>query len=319
MVLPPDPWTRAMEDGSVRVDGLTWTCITEHVDAPSRFIATAEGSDVGENGVRRLALDVIAGQAPAGIPVFFGREHMQRNLIVRADTSLTSPRDLVGKRVASRLPVDSGTGAGVLMMLESGYGVDLHDIIWRTRNPDQPRGNKMGLRHELGPDNEPELFELLRRGEVDAVYVTTGPRYWSMFGGTGDKGEEVTRPYPDLRPLINDPTVIAETYRRTKLYPITDIAVINPELAARAPDAPAKVVDALAQANALAASYRDPAEQQLAEREIALLGEDPHQYGLSADARKNLDILLDLFYRLGSLERRLQPEELIVPSVARPR
>jgi hypothetical protein len=153
---------------------------------------------------------------------------------------------------------------------------------------------------------------------VDAVYVTTGPRYWSMFGGTGDKGEEVISPYPDLRPLMNDPAAIAEPYRRAKLYPITDVGVMNADLAARNLDAPAKVVAALAQANTLASSYRDAAEQQLAEREIELLGEDPHQYGLSADARKNLDVLLDLFFRLGSLERRLEPEELFIPSVARP-
>jgi ABC-type nitrate/sulfonate/bicarbonate transport system substrate-binding protein len=241
---------------------------------------------------------------------------MQRNLFVRADSSLTHPRDLVGKTVASRLPIDSGTGGGVLMMLEAAYGIDLHDIVWRTRAPDQPKNNRMGLRMEQGPDNEPELFEQLRRGEIAAVYVTTGPRYWSMFGGAGDKADEVVSPYKDLRPLITDPAVMADTYRRSGgLYPITDVGVMDAGLAARHPDAPAKVVDALAQANALSSKYRDAAEQKLAEREIELLGEDPHQYGLTANARKNLATVLDLFYHLGSIERKVEPEELFVPSV----
>jgi hypothetical protein len=92
---------------------------------------------------------------------------------------------------------------------------------------------------------------------------------------------------------------------------------MNAQLADQHPDSPAKVVEALAQANARATNYRDAAEQQLAEREIALLGEDPHQYGLTANARKNLATVLDLFYRLGSIERKVEPEELFISASLR--
>ena len=319
MVLPPAPWTRAMEDGRVRVEGLAWTCNAEIGNAPDRFIATAsQECDVGENGVRRLALAIIDGAPPTGLPVFFGREHMQRNFIVRADSSMTSPRDLAGRRVATRLSIESGTGAGVLMMLESAFGVDLRDIVWQTGSPGQPKVNRMGLRLEPGSLDETELFEELRQGKVDAVFATTGPRYWSMFGGEGDHLDPLIRPFPDLRPLMHDPTQIAETYRRTHLCPITDVVVVKPQLATGESPIPARVVEALVQANALASSYRGAAEQQLAVREVELLGEDPHQYGLGTDQRANLATLLDLFYRLGSIARPVEPEELFVPSVARP-
>ena len=65
-------------------------------------------------------------------------------------------------------------------------------------------------------------------------------------------------------------------------------------------------------ANAMASQYRPPEEQEMAEREIRMLGEDPHQYGLTATNRANLAALLDFFYRLGALERVLEPEELFV-------
>ena len=56
----------------------------------------------------------------------------------------------------------------------------------------------------------------------------------------------------------------------------------------------------------------DVLKQEMAEREIRMLGEDPHQYGLTPTNRANLAALLDFFYRLGALERVLEPEELFV-------
>src|SRR5438552_7542786 len=105
MLFPSDPWTRALEEeGAFSEPGITWESRSDIALAPERFIVAAEGGfDVGENGVRRAALNLQAGKPADGIPVFFGREHMQRNFFVRADSSMRSLRDLAGRRVGSRL------------------------------------------------------------------------------------------------------------------------------------------------------------------------------------------------------------------------
>ena len=54
--------------------------------------------------------------------------------------------------------------------------------------------------------------------------------------------------------------------------------------------------------------------ERLARRELELLGEDPHCYGLGENQRKNLAAFLDLLARMGALDRYLEPEELFVPS-----
>lgn len=308
MVIPSAPWTRAMEDGAVRVEGLSWECISDIGDAPARFIAT-EKADVGENGVRRLLLDHLKGSPPVAIPVFFGREHMQRNILVREDSALSHPRDLAGKRIGSRLTIVSGTSAGVLMMLEQAYGLDLRGIEWRMGDGVLPV-NRLGLNLGPGPATDAEVFELLVRGELDAVVVTGGPRYWSLFGG--DKIDEEIRSHP-VRPLIADPATIADAYRRTALYPITDLAVVREGLGAADLDVPARLVEAFSRSNAVASRYRGADEEALAQREIELLGEDPHLYGLGANPRRNLAAFIDFLYRLGAIERFVEREALFVP------
>src|SRR5688500_8504496 len=134
MVLPPDPWTRAISEQRVGLPGVSWECNTEMANAPDRFVASA-GLDVGENGVRRLVLDRRRGARPTAIPVFLGREHMQRNISVRAASPPTHPRDLAGKRVASWLTPHSGTGAAVMMMLEHAYEVPVNEIEWLMGDP----------------------------------------------------------------------------------------------------------------------------------------------------------------------------------------
>jgi len=312
MLLPGNPWTRALEEGAVSEPGLTWDSRSDVELAHHRFeVAATGGFDVGETGILHVALDVLAGRPANGIPVFFGREHMQRNIFVRADSPMKALRELAGKRVGSNLPADSGTGSGVLMMLELGYGVDLRSIEWHCGRNEHPV-NRMGLNLLRGPDNLEEVFQAVLRGELDAGFHTGGPRYWSMFGGAGDNVDENVKKHDDIRLLLNHPAQIADQYKRTGLYPITDIVTLRPQLAQQHPDLPDRLVSLFSKANALASRYRPPEEQQLAEREIRMLGEDPHQYGLTPSNRANLAALLDLLYRLGSLERVLEPEELFV-------
>jgi 4,5-dihydroxyphthalate decarboxylase len=311
MIVPNAPWTRALIDGSVPVPGVELDCATTGETAPERFGAAASAQvEVGEAGIRTILLEHERGEPARALPVWFGREHMQRNVIVRQDSPLRHPRDLIGKRIGSRQPIVSGTNAGIVMMLDQGYGIAPTDVEWVVRSADGLPANRLGVRFTFGPDSYDGIFAMLQRGEVDAVTVTAGPRYWSLFGPDG-VDREIAK-YGGLRPLITGPELIAETYRRTGLYPITDLVALRPGLAEQHPELPAKLVAAYAEANALARKYRDAAEQRLAEREIELLGEDPHEYGLTPKARASLAALIDLFYRLGAIESASDPEALFV-------
>ena len=315
MVVPPAAWTAAMEDGSVQVPGLSWETAPHIENAPARFVATREQAyDVGENGLRRYILDLLDGAPPTAIPVFFSREYMHRNLLVREDSSLSSPADLAGKAIGARLTVVSGTSAAVLMMLEQAYGVDLTSLKLHM-NIGQFPTNRMGLNMLPGPETDELAFSQLLQGEVDAIILTTGPRYWSLFGGDGI--DDVVQAHPGIRALVTEPDVIVDAYRRTGLYPISDLVVLRRELVADAPDVPAQLVDAFAEANRLAGRHRDAAEQSMADRELALVGGDPYGYELGPDQRLNLKAYTDFFYRMGAIERSLEPEELFVPSTVR--
>lgn len=311
MVVPPAPWTGAIADGSVQIAGVRWDCSSAIDHAPDRFVATKE-LDVGENGLRRLALDVLAGAPPVGIPVFFGREHMQRNIIVRESAGIARPQDLAGKKVGSRLTIVSGTVAGIMLMLERGYDVRLADIIWHCGDPGKLTDNRLGLTLKPGAETDEENFKLLLGGKLDAAVVTTGPRYWSLFGGARE--DEALARFPGLRPLIHEPATIAQVYRRTGLYPITDTGVVSANLLKRDAGLPRKLVEAFSRANDLAAKYRSREEEQLARRELELLGEDPHRYGLGENQRKNIAAFLDLLARMGALPEHIEPGRLFVPS-----
>ena len=315
IVVPPAAWTAAMEDGSVQVPGLTWETAAHIAHAPARFVATREQAyDVGENGLRRYIIDLLDGAPPTAIPVFFSREYMHRNLLVREDSPLSSLADLAGKAIGSRLTVVSGTGAAVLMMLEQAYDVDLPSLKLHMDIGRFPT-NRLGLNMQPGPGTDDVALAQLLGGELDAVIMTTGPRYYSLFGGDGV--DDVVAAHPGLRTLVTEPEVMVDAYRRTGLYPISDVVVLRRELVDEAPEAPAQLVDAFSQANALAGRHRDAEEQGMADRELALLGSDPYGYGLGPDQRLNLKAYTDFFHRMGAIERALEPEELFVPSTLR--
>jgi hypothetical protein len=311
MVIPAAPWTRALENGGVGIDGYRIECVSDIDNAPERFIAThAADTAVGENGVRRLILDMEKGAPPSALPVSFGPEHMQRNILVPRDSPLTSVQDLIGKRVGSRLSAMSGTGAGVLMLLELGYGLDLKAVHWYLGDPAAVANNWLHLDLHPGPKTDEEGVDLLLRGELDAMMFTTGPRYWSMFGPAHQPEQTASL----LRPLVDDPQILADTYARTGIYAITDLAVVKPWVGELDPKLPAKLVGALSEANARSSEYRPAEEQRLAEQEIQLLGKDPHQYGLGADQRRSIAAFIDFLWRAGAIQRNLDPEGLFVPS-----
>lgn len=310
IVIPRAPWCQALVDGTVAIPGVTYECNSDFQLSPDRFSATKR-CDVGENGIRFLALDLLKGAPRVAIPVFLGREHMQRNIIVLEDSSLSHPSELAGKTIGTSLPIVAGVNIGVMLMLEQAYSVRLADIEWHTSDPHSLVHNRMGLTLKRGPQTDGENLDRLLRREVDAVIVRTGPRYWSMFGG--NKLDQTLAGRSGLRSLIGDPEMIAATYKGTGLYPITDIGVVSAGIQRLDPELPSRLVDAFSHANDMASRYRSEEEEALARREIELLGENPHHYGLQENPTRTLRLLLELLARLGALERVVEPEELFVP------
>lgn len=313
ILVPRAPWTEGLADGRVQVPGISYECVADSGQAPQRFAAAEKQAfDAGENGLRSILLELLQGGRARALPVWFGREHFQRNIIVREDSPFASPRDLAGKRVGTRQPIVAGTSVGVILVLEHGYGVPPDQIHWFVRAPDDLPVNRMGLDLHPGPPSTAAAFQQLLDGELDAVLVGGGPRYWSLFGP--DSTDTEVAGTHGLRHLVDDPATIADVYRRSGLYPITDLVVLEPGLVDRHPAAPRHLMAAFSEANALASRYRSESEEHLARVERQLLGEDPHQYGLTANPRRNLALLIDLFYRLGAIECPLDPEALFVPS-----
>lgn len=313
-MLPSYPWTRALEEGRVEIPGMTYHCAPYIENAPDRFDAFAAGGyDVGEDGVRRFVIQRLQKAPPTALPVFFDRELLQRNVFVRADSPMTHPRDLVGKRVGSRQSYQSGTFAGVLMTLEYCYGIPLGEVEWHVGGPPNRPLERLKVDFMPGPGTDQENLELLMRGELDAVISNLEGRYWSLFGpDILDHGISLPA---GVRPLIADPSMIAESYRRSGLYSITDVVVVRPALLDESPQLAVALMQAFSEANALASDHRSGIEDHLARLEIELLGEDPHLYGLHDNARKNLEVFIDFNYRLGVIERPIAAEDLFIPSI----
>src|SRR5207247_1747247 len=115
-------------------------------------------------------------------------------------------------------------------------------------------------------------------------------------------------------PMITDPAIMADAYRRTGLYPISDVVSLKPELVEQYPELPKQLVDAFSQANARTSRYESDDEKALSKRELDLLGDNPHIYGLGKNQRANVAAFIDFLYRMGAIERTVGAEDIFYPS-----
>src|SRR3712207_3424288 len=108
-----------------------------------------------------------------GIPVFVSRAFRHSSLYVRADSDITRPEQLAGKRVG--LPEWAQTAAIYSRgMLAHDFGVDLTSIHWHQAGVNDPgRVEKVKLNLPQGlrytPVPEKSLTGMLLAGDVDAL------------------------------------------------------------------------------------------------------------------------------------------------------
>src|SRR5262249_55302277 len=179
------------------------------------------------------------------IPVPISRAFRHGTIHIRTDRGISEPADLEGKQIG----IPSYQFTAVMWargMLQDEYGVNFHELRYRTGNPNDPgQVSRPSLELPSSIDIKPLRPELslstaLARGEIDAVISPDTP-------------DSCRGVHPQIRRLFPDYATRERDYRkRTGYFPTMHLIAIRDELLAKHPMLPADLFRALVAAKAIA-------------------------------------------------------------------
>jgi 4,5-dihydroxyphthalate decarboxylase len=305
--------TRALVDGSVRIDGVNTIAMTlSPEEIFFRAFRKAE-FDICELSLSSFTVKTAQGDCPyVGVPAFVSRAFRHTSIYVRTDR-IKKPADLKGKKVG--LPEYQLTAnVWARAILEDDHGVKPSDIHWvrgGIESAERPEKIAIKLPADVKMENAPagkSISMLIDEGAIDGFIA---PRPPSIPGGN-----------PDVGWLFSDPTTAAKDYyKRTGIFPIMHLVGVRRELAEKHPWLPGAVLKAFEQAKAAALDRLGDTsatkvtlpfvEERLAEAR-ALMGSDFWPYGIAAN-RKTLDAFLRHHHAQGLSLRLVTADELFHP------
>jgi ABC-type nitrate/sulfonate/bicarbonate transport system substrate-binding protein len=310
--------TRAVEDGTVQVDGVDLTYLRLPVEETFFRMLRHREFDVAEMSLSTYTATLNAlddGEEPpfVALPVYTSRMFRHGGIFVSTASGIVKPADLRGKVVGT--PEYQLTACvWIRGILADEHDVPLDSVRYVTGGQEAPG------RIEKGAVDVPydvtsiragaTLAELLGSGEIDALY---SPRTPSTF--VRDDGR-VARLFPD--------TVAAEKdyYAATGIFPIMHVVVLRREVYERhrwlAQSLTKALLDAKAQAwariyDASALRFMEPWLNQHLEDARALLGDDFWSYGLGERDRHVLATFLRYHHEQGLSRTLRTPEQLFAP------
>lgn len=310
--------TRALEDGSVPVEGVDLTYLRLPVEETFFRMLRHREFDAAEMSLSSYvtALAAAPDDPPfVAIPIFPSRAFRHSGIYVHGGSGIDRPADLVGRTVG--VPEYQLTACvWIRGILADHHDVPVSSVHYRTGGMHTPgRAEKQAL--DLPPEIDVQpippdrtLADMLVAGEIDALYAPRTPR--PMLEGR-----------PEVRRLFADPRAAEERYAAdTGLFPIMHVVVLRPDVHARWPWVARSLYDAFVRAKAVT-------EERLAEtaanattlpwayddlvRARRLLGHDFWSYGLEPN-RAVLDVFLRYAQEQGLTPHRVAADDLFVPS-----
>ncbi|WP_411085135.1 ABC transporter substrate-binding protein [Streptomyces sp. 061-3] len=310
--------TRAIEDGSVAVDGVDVTYLRLPVEETFFRMLRHREFDVAEMSLSTYVATLNAleaGEQPpfVALPVYTSRQFRHGGIFVNTSAGIEKPADLRGKRIG--MPEYQLTACvwqrGILA---DEYGLPLDASTFHTGGQETPgriEKGKVDVPFQVGPIPVGRtLSQLLGEGEIDALF---SPRIPSSFvRGDG----RVARLFPD--------TVAAEKdyFGVTGIFPIMHVVVLRRDVYEQnrwvAQSLTKALVEAKAQAyariyDASALRFMEPWLNVHLEEARALLGEDYWSYGLGDADHHTLATFLR-YHREQGLSRTLRTaQQLFAP------
>jgi 4,5-dihydroxyphthalate decarboxylase len=260
--------------------------------------------DIAEFSMSSYLMAIDRGLPITGVPVFPRRLFSASAMFVRADSDLTEPKHLRGKKVAL------SSFQTTLSLLAKGdlkfeYGVPWEDIHWFVSTDEKVAFTpKPGVKITRLPKDS-DLGALMERREIDCMFMPHPPH--SVMSGA----VKTRRLFPDTRGEE------LRYFRKTGYYPIMHVLALRGELAQREPWIGAALMDMYAQSMEIAEGYfEDPNWSRLAwgrhdyEQEREALG-DPWKHGFAAN-RGNLDRFIEYSHDQGLIGERYDAGRLFM-------
>jgi 4,5-dihydroxyphthalate decarboxylase len=306
--------TRALEEGTVRPDGIDLTYLRLPVEETFFRMMRHREFEVAEMSLSSYVKSLDSDERPfVALPVYTSRQFRHAGIFVHADAGIETPEDLRGKVVGTP-EWQLTAGVWIRGILADHHGVPVDSVEYRTGGQETPgRVEKaavdLGGRVRIAPIPAGEtLAAMLGDGRIDAFQ---GPRVPSSFVPGGP-----------VRRLFADPVAAEKAYfAETGIFPIMHVVALRRDVYEKHPWVAQTLTKALllAKQKAIAELYDSSALRFMLpwlipglEEARSLLGEDYWSYGLQAN-EKVLSTFLGYHHEQGLSRRRYEPAELFAP------
>lgn len=306
--------TRALEDGTVRPDGIDLTYLRLPVEETFFRMMRYREFEVAEMSLSTYVKSLDLDEPPfVALPVYTSRQFRHAGIFVHVDSGIEKPEDLRGKVVGTP-EWQLTANVWIRGFLADHHGVPVDSVEYRTGGQEAPGriekaavdlGDRIRI-SPIGPDQT--LARMLADGEIDAFQ---GPRVPSTFVPGGP-----------VRRLFADPVAAEKQYyAETGIFPIMHVVVVRRDVYERYPWVAQTLTKALtvAKNRAMAELYDASALRFMLpwlipglEEARSLLGEDYWSYGLQANEHV-LDTFLRYHHEQGLSRRQYAPADLFAP------
>jgi 4,5-dihydroxyphthalate decarboxylase len=296
--------TRPILDGHVKANRILLNATSRKIGDFCRT-PVYEEYDAAEMSFSWYIAARARGEPVIALPIFLLRMPVLAYVYVRADSTATSPRDLIGKRIGSR-GYRQTVNLWLRGLFEEHYGVSPRQVTWTLSETHEGAGFVIPQDIAIDNSDPASAVSKLKTGAVDALFSTSSPEPFR-------KGEQW------IRRLFPDP--FAETRllaKRTGVTPITHVLAMNKRLADRKPWIATELfrafVDAQKQCDL---TYQDPKRVSLFEAEHILEGQraaygpTPYSHGVEGN-RKTLEIFAAYAHAQGYTDRLMSVDDLFV-------
>ncbi len=307
--LPGTARTRPLIDGRVTIDGVEAELNILGVQELFNRQLSTHVFDACEFPIASYLRTLDSPERPyLAIPIFPSRHFRLSSIYVSAESGITAPADLAGRRIG--LPVfDMAAAVWVRGMLQDFHGLDRFAPTYVTAGPEGPRaGDEHPQFHppEFTVERRTDagLAQLLAAGEIDALYTARAPSTW---------------PGPKVERLFPRPRVAELAYHQaTGIFPAMHVLAVKRSIAEENPWLPEALYRAFADAQDFArADTFDAAAldtilpwqlEELLETEQQL-GADYWARGLAGN-RRMLEQIIEYSRADGLLTADLTPDDL---------